>query len=104
MTITVFTKPQCQQCEATKRRLRDRGITFETVDLSENPATLKQLVQAGYRQAPVVITPDAAWSGYRPDLIDQLAGALASTDAATDTNANANTDTQSALATDGNRA
>lgn len=94
MTITVFTKPQCQQCEATKRRLRDRGITFETVDLSENPATLKQLVQAGYRQAPVVITPDAAWSGYRPDLIDQLAGALA----------NANADTQSALATDGNRA
>lgn len=104
MTITVFTKPQCQQCEATKHRLRDRGITFETVDLSENPATLAQLVQAGYRQAPVVITPDAAWSGYRPDLIDQLAGALASTDAATDTTANANADTQSAPATDGNRA
>lgn len=104
MTITVFTKPQCQQCEATKRRLRDRGITFETVDLSENPATLKQLVQAGYRQAPVVITPDAAWSGYRPDLIDQLAGALASTDTATDTTTNASTSAQSALATDGNRA
>ncbi|MDY5367974.1 glutaredoxin domain-containing protein [Bifidobacterium sp.] len=102
MTITVFTKPQCQQCEATKRRLRDRGITFETVDLSENPATLTQLVQAGYRQAPVVITPDAAWSGYRPDLIDQLAGALATAD--TTANANANADTQSALATDGNRA
>lgn len=102
MTITVFTKPQCQQCEATKRRLRDREITFETVDLSENPATLTQLVQAGYRQAPVVITPDAAWSGYRPDLIDQLAGALATAD--TTANANANADTQSALATDGNRA
>ncbi|MGN0109423.1 MAG: glutaredoxin domain-containing protein [Bifidobacterium sp.] len=104
MTITVFTKPQCQQCEATKRRLHDRGITFETVDLSENPATLTQLVQAGYRQAPVVITPDAAWSGYRPDLIDQLAGALATAGAATDTTANASADTQSTPATDGNRA
>ena len=104
MTITVFTNPQCEQCEATKRRLRDRGITFETVDLSENPATLTQLVQAGYRQAPVVITPDAAWSGYRPDLIDQLAGALANADTATNTTANANANTQSALATDGNRA
>ena len=53
-----------------------------------------------------MITPDAAWSGYRPDLIDQLAGALANADTATDTtaNANANADTQSALATDGNRA
>ena len=76
MTVTVFTKPQCQQCEATKRRLNDRGITFETVDLSENPETLTQLVHAGYRQAPVVITPDASWSGYRPDLIDELAEAL----------------------------
>lgn len=75
MTVTVFTKPQCQQCEATKRRLNDRGITFETVDLSENPETLAQLVHAGYRQAPVVITPDASWSGYRPDLIDELAEA-----------------------------
>ena len=76
MTVTVFTKPQCQQCEATKRRLNERGITFETVDLSENPETLAQLVHAGYRQAPVVITPDASWSGYRPDLIDELAEAL----------------------------
>ena len=76
MTVTVFTKPQCQQCEATKRRMNERGITFETVDLSENPETLAQLVHAGYRQAPVVITPDASWSGYRPDLIDELAEAL----------------------------
>lgn len=76
MTVTVFTKPQCQQCEATERRLNERGITFETVDLSENPETLAQLVHAGYRQAPVVITPDASWSGYRPDLIDELAEAL----------------------------
>ncbi|KAB8299420.1 glutaredoxin-like protein NrdH [Bifidobacterium apri] len=94
MTITVFTKPQCQQCEATKRRLHDRGIAFETVDLSENPETLTQLIHAGYRQAPVVITPDAAWSGYRPDLIDALAGTLTTAD----------TNVQPALATDGNQA
>ncbi|AGH40447.1 MULTISPECIES: glutaredoxin-like protein NrdH [Bifidobacterium] len=94
MTITVFTKPQCQQCEATKRRLHDRGIAFETVDLSENPETLTQLIHAGYRQAPVVITPDAAWSGYRPDLIDALAGTL--------TTAGANA--QPVLATDGEQA
>ena len=96
MTITVFTKPQCQQCEATKRRLRDRGIAFETVDLSQNPATLTELVQAGYRQAPVVITPDATWSGYRSDLIDEIAGELSTADTSTGV--------QSALATDGNRA
>ena len=39
-----------------------------------------------------------------PDLIDQLAGALANADTATDTTASANANTQSALATDGHRA
>ncbi|WEV75308.1 glutaredoxin-like protein NrdH [Bifidobacterium sp. ESL0800] len=73
MTVTVFTKPRCPQCEATKRQLKRQGIAFETVDLTENPSTLEQITQAGFRQAPVVITPDASWSGYRPDLIKQLA-------------------------------
>ncbi|RBP97969.1 NrdH-redoxin [Bifidobacterium aemilianum] len=72
MTVTVFTKPRCPQCEATKRQLTRQGVDFETVDLTENPATLDQLQEAGFRQAPVVITPDASWSGYRPDLIKAL--------------------------------
>ncbi|NEG54905.1 glutaredoxin family protein [Bifidobacterium platyrrhinorum] len=73
MTVTVFTKPRCPQCDATKRQLNKLGIPFETVDLTENPSTLEQLQQAGFQQAPVVITPDNSWTGYRPDLIRELA-------------------------------
>lgn len=73
MTVTVFTKPRCPQCEATKRQLTKQGIAFDVVDLVENPSTLEQLQEAGFRQAPVVITPDSSWTGYRPDLIKQLA-------------------------------
>lgn len=73
MTITVFTKPHCPQCDATKRQFKKLGVTFETVDLSQSPESLEQLLKAGYRQAPVVIAPDASWSGYRPDLIVQIA-------------------------------
>lgn len=73
MTVTVFTKYRCPQCEATKRQLTKQGVDFEVVDLADNPSTLEQLQQAGFRQAPVVITPDASWSGYRPDLIRELA-------------------------------
>lgn len=72
MTVTVFTKYRCPQCEATKRQLTKQGVDFEVVDLTDNPSTLEQLQQAGFRQAPVVITPDASWSGYRPDLIKEL--------------------------------
>lgn len=73
MTVTVFTKYRCPQCEATKRQLTKQGIDFDVVDLADNPSTLGQLQEAGFKQAPVVITPDASWSGYRPDLIKQLA-------------------------------
>ncbi|OZG51109.1 NrdH-redoxin [Pseudoscardovia radai] len=76
MDITVFDKPNCPQCAATERRLAQLGIEFDVVDLSRNPQTLAQLVEAGYRQAPVVITPYATWSGHRPDLIDDLAQQL----------------------------
>lgn len=69
MPITVFTKPHCPQCDATKRQFDKLGLPYETVDLSENPSTLDQLHEAGFRQAPVVITPTDSWSGYRPDLI-----------------------------------
>ena len=72
MTVTVFTKYRCPQCEATKRQRTKQGIDFEVVDLAENPSTLEQLQQAGFRQAPIVITPDASWSVYRPVLIKQL--------------------------------
>ena len=57
MTVTVFTKPYCPQCDATKRQLTKQGVIFETVNLEQNPETLAQLQQAGFQQAPVVITP-----------------------------------------------
>ncbi|WEV42661.1 NrdH-redoxin [Bifidobacterium sp. ESL0682] len=72
MTVTVFTKQHCPQCMATERQLKRQNITFETVDLTNNPSTVQQLIDAGFKQTPVVITPDASWSGYRPDLIKAL--------------------------------
>ena len=69
MTVTVFTKPHCPQCDATKRQLTKLGVPFETVDLTQNPSTLEQLQAAGFQQAPVVITPDNSWTGYRPDIL-----------------------------------
>ena len=74
---TVFTKPHCPQCDATKRQLTKLGVPFETVDLAQNPSTLEQLQAAGFQQAPVVITPDNSWTGYRPDLIREVAQQVA---------------------------
>ena len=50
MTVTVFTKPHCPQCDATKRQLTKLGVPFETVDLTQNPSTLEQLLRWSSRR------------------------------------------------------
>ena len=73
MTVTVYTKPSCVQCNATYRALDSKGIEYETLDVSEDAAALEQVKALGYMQAPVVITDGDHWSGFRPDKIDELA-------------------------------
>lgn len=77
MAITVYTKPSCVQCTATYRALDSKGIEYEIHDLTAEPDALAQVKALGYLQAPVVITDEDHWSGFRPDKIDELAARLA---------------------------
>lgn len=69
----VYTKPQCVQCDATKRALSSSRVEYETVDLTEDPKARAAVQALGYLQAPVVVTSDDHWSGFRPDKIKALA-------------------------------
>jgi len=73
MTVTVYTKNNCVQCDATKRHLDKLSIAYDTINISENPEELDKLIELGYRSAPVVVTDDDSWAGYVPDKIDRLA-------------------------------
>jgi len=77
MATTVYTKPSCVQCNATYRALDSQGIEYDVVDLTEDPAALEIVKQLGHLQAPVVVTDDENWSGFRPDKISALAARLA---------------------------
>ncbi|PQZ93636.1 NrdH-redoxin [Arthrobacter sp. MYb227] len=76
MTVTVYTKPACVQCNATYRALDKKGIVYKSVDISKDPEALERVLAMGYQQAPVVITDADHWSGFRPDKIDELAAGL----------------------------
>lgn len=77
MTVTVYTKPACVQCNATYRALDKKGIAYKTVDMSQDPEALEQVRALGFMQAPVVMTENDSWSGFRPDKIEELAQASA---------------------------
>lgn len=61
------------QCEMTKKQLTKRGVDFELMDLSKDAKQLKQFTEAGYAQAPVVVTPKKTWSGFRLTDIQDIA-------------------------------
>lgn len=71
--VTVYTKPNCSDCEKTKADLSATGIEFKTIDIFANKAELKKIKELGFRNAPVVMTDTGdKWSGYRPEKISAL--------------------------------
>lgn len=74
--VTVYTKPECIQCDHTKNRLTRAGVLFTEVDVTQDSTALDFITRdLGYTAAPVVYLEDDGverhWSGYRPDLIRQ---------------------------------
>lgn len=73
----VLSKPNCPQCDMTKRKLTQIGIEFDSVDLTQDESAMEMAQGLGHRSAPVVIWGNDHWSGFRPDLIDKMAKAEA---------------------------
>ena len=72
-TLTLYSKPGCVQCDASVRKLTKEGLEYDYVDVTTDDGALKKVKDLGYMQVPVMTYGDEHWSGYRPDLIDQIA-------------------------------
>ena len=70
VTVTVYSKSQCVQCDATKNHLKRLNIPYTEVDIETDAAALAELKADGWAGAPVVkLSTGDAWQGYRPDKI-----------------------------------
>lgn len=83
MSITVYSKPACVQCDATKRALKKAGLEYTEIDLMEDAEALEAVKALGYQQAPVIMAGGDHWSGFRPDKIKALVASYAQQDAVT---------------------
>ncbi len=72
MTITVYTKPACVQCDATKRTLDKLGLEYNTIDATTDDAVYNMLVEKGFKAMPVVNAGDDWWAGFNPDKLNGL--------------------------------
>ena len=51
MSITVYSKPRCPQCDATYRKLKKMGVAHESVDVTKDEDSLNLIKGLGYSQA-----------------------------------------------------
>lgn len=75
--ITIFSKPNCMQCEFAKKYLNDKGIEFKEINVFEDKKALTTLRDAGYSQMPVVDVNGEFHTGFRPEIlakVDELHG------------------------------
>lgn len=76
--LTVYSKPNCIQCEMTKMWLTQNKIPFETIDIVSNPGALELLRHYGWQALPVVAIDDElsdkskAWAGFQIDKLEAL--------------------------------
>lgn len=75
LQVTVYTRPNCQPCKATKRRLDILDINYDTVDLDDQNAA--EFKVQGLGAAPIVQVDLGAgatwsWSGFAPTQIEIL--------------------------------
>lgn len=69
MTVTVYTKPACGGCIATKKHLDKLGIPYAVGSMDD----IRDLaIEQGILAAPVVEVDGQLWGGYRPDRIAAL--------------------------------
>jgi len=76
VTIVVYSKPSCVQCDAVKRKLKQEGADFTVVDVSlpENEGDLLALKELGYGGVPVTMVNDHHFNGYD---VNEIADAVA---------------------------
>lgn len=74
--VTVYSKDNCVQCNATYKDLERKGVDYSVDDIyaEENFAMVQEL---NYMSAPVVTVRENGelvdhWAGFRPDKIDAL--------------------------------
>ena len=62
-SVIVYSTPLCAPCEALKRALKARGISFRTVDLLLDEAAAERLEDQGIRSAPALEIDGRLYAG-----------------------------------------
>ncbi|UNY50258.1 glutaredoxin-like protein [Stenotrophomonas phage vB_SmeS_BUCT704] len=70
--VTVYSKPDCMQCNFTKKWLKERNVPYTELNIEEDEDALSKIKEMGYQAVPVIVTEDDSWYGFQPDKLAEL--------------------------------
>ena len=76
MTVTVYTKDHCPQCNRVKAAFEKGGLEYEEAPIDERVLTLARI--KGWKAAPIVVSdehPELNFCGYKPNIVKDFIAA-----------------------------
>ena len=73
MNIKLFSKNNCMHCKMAKRFLSDNHISFEEINIDNQPEAIEFLKEQGFQSVPIITSDAQTIIGFRPDQLRQLA-------------------------------
>ncbi len=74
MSVIVYSKQHCLECNILKRFLKDYKIAYEVRDCSTNPGYLEDVKKWGFLGVPVTVVNGQPIQGLQPDAILEALG------------------------------
>jgi glutaredoxin-like protein NrdH len=72
MNVKVYCKPDCVQCEYTKKKLDEFHIAHTDFDITQDPFAFSTVQATGRTQMPYVVAGDQTWHGFQYDKLRGL--------------------------------
>jgi len=75
MKVKIYTSPTCPYCKLAKDHLKDKGVEFENLDVSENKNNADQCAEvSGQLGVPVLDINGSIIVGWNKSAIDEALG------------------------------
>lgn len=63
--VEIYTSPLCGYCHAAKRLLSEKGVSFEEIDVSRDPARRQEMMtRAGRHTVPQIFVGETHVGGF----------------------------------------
>jgi len=73
--VRVFSTPFCPYCVTLKEFLKERGVEFEDIDVTEDRASLDEMIEkSGQTGVPVIEIDGQIVVGFERDKISKILG------------------------------